>query len=208
MEPRIKFPRTFHFPFSEGVASDDKIIRDYSELEGKEIVVTVKMDGENTTMYRDGLHARSIDSRHHESRNWVKGFHSMIQRMIPEGHRICGENLYAEHSIHYDHLRSYFYGFSAWNGSTCLSWDDTMRLFDHIGVHPVPVIFRGIFSEDGIKKIVNSLNINQTEGVVVRLAESFDISEYGTKVAKWVRRGHVQTDEHWMQREIKKNGRG
>lgn len=36
------------------------------------VVITEKMDGENTTLYRDGLHARSLDSRHHPSRNWVK----------------------------------------------------------------------------------------------------------------------------------------
>lgn len=40
-----KYPRTFHLPFSEGVQSDDKIMKDLSSLEGKEVIVTYKMDG-------------------------------------------------------------------------------------------------------------------------------------------------------------------
>ena len=43
----IKYPRTWHHPISEGVTDDDKVLKDTSNFEGKEIVVTVKMDGEN-----------------------------------------------------------------------------------------------------------------------------------------------------------------
>jgi len=43
-----------------------------NRLIGREVVVTEKMDGENTTMYCDNIHARSIDGRHHPSRDWVK----------------------------------------------------------------------------------------------------------------------------------------
>lgn len=44
---RIKYPRTFHFPWSEGVQSDDKVISTLHHLEDRRVIVTQKMDGEN-----------------------------------------------------------------------------------------------------------------------------------------------------------------
>jgi len=44
----IKYPRTYHLPWSPGVNSDDRIIQDLSGVKGKEVIVTLKMDGENT----------------------------------------------------------------------------------------------------------------------------------------------------------------
>ena len=72
---RIKYPRTLHIPSSPGATSDDKMLTasQYVEFfQGRNIQITEKMDGENTTLYSDYLHARSLDSRHHPSRDWVK----------------------------------------------------------------------------------------------------------------------------------------
>ena len=54
---RIKYPRTPHLPFSPG-RSDDDIGLGKVEFTG-EVVVTEKLDGENTTLYHDYLHART-----------------------------------------------------------------------------------------------------------------------------------------------------
>ena len=35
------------------------------------------------------------------------------------------------------------------------------------------------------------------EGIVIRLAESFDDADFSTSLMKWVRKGHVTTSEHW-----------
>ena len=84
------------------------------------------MDGENTSLYQNAYHARSVESRGHPSRSRVKSFHAQIQGDIPSGWRICGENLYATHSIKYENLKSYFLGFSVWNEQNmCLSWEET-----------------------------------------------------------------------------------
>lgn len=69
---RTKYPRTAHLPWSPGATSDDIYQGNLSPFAGKQVVVTEKMDGENTTLYRDFVHARSIDSRFHPSRTWVK----------------------------------------------------------------------------------------------------------------------------------------
>ena len=203
-----KFPRTFHFSFSEGVCSDDKIVKSDLLLKGHEIIVTEKMDGENTTMYRDHIHARSIDSKHHSSRDWVKRFHSSIAHLIPDGYRVCGENLFAKHSIGYDNLSSYFYGFSVWDDIGALSWDDTLMWFEELNVIPVREIYRGDFSLDVIKEIVNDLDTKVQEGIVVRTTDFIPYDYYDKLVAKWVRKNHVTSGQHWMHQAITINKLG
>lgn len=198
---RIKYPRTMHLPWSLGVGSDDKIITSLDCLSNNEVVVTEKLDGENTTMTAEYIHARSVDSGNHTSRDWVKQFHSTIAHDIPKNYRICGENVYAKHSIFYDSLESYFYGFSVWDEYTCLSWDDTIEIFELLGITSVPVLYRGVFD----KNIFDKLDLTGKEGYVVRVCDSFDYYDFSKKVAKWVRKDHVQTDKHWTTQKITLN---
>lgn len=178
---------------------DDRVIETLSAFEGQRVVVTEKLDGENTTLYRDYTHARSVDGRSHPSRDWVKQFWSRISADIPEGWRICGENLYAKHSIHYTDLPTYFMGFSVWDDhNVCLGWDATIEWFELLGVKPVPVLYDGIFDEQTIKKLWNQKDWAGREGYVVRLAESITYGDFRYKYAKFVRKGHVQTAKHWM----------
>ena len=168
-------------------------------------MVTEKLDGENTSLYRDGMHARSLDSRHHPSRDWVKAWHATIGHDIPLGWRLCGENLYARHSVSYDSLESYFYLFSIWNeANRCLSWDATAEWAALLGC-PLPrVLYRGPWDEKTVRAI--SINTVTTEGYVVRVAEEFGYTDFARSVGKWVRPQHVQTDEHWMHAAIVPNG--
>ncbi|MFF3402592.1 RNA ligase family protein [Streptomyces sp. NPDC002659] len=202
---RVHYPRTPHLPWSPGAASDDVRAGDLSPLHGREVVVTEKLDGENTTLYADGLHARSLDSAHHPSRAWVKALQGRIQARIPRGWRVCGENLFARHSIAYEDLESWFYGFSVWDGDgRCLDWDRTVRFLRRLGV-PVPrVLWRGVFDERALRAL--RLDTARQEGYVVRTVEGFGQDEFGQRVAKWVRGGHVQTDTHWMHAAVVENG--
>lgn len=196
---RVKFPRTSHLPWSPGMNSDDRMIKSMDAFIGQRVIATIKMDGENTTMYTDYIHARSIDGRNHPSRAWVKAFHGRICGDIPEGWRICGENLYAKHSIGYTNLPSYFMGFHVWNdANVCLAWDETIEYFDLIGITPVEVVYDGIYDEVALKSICSSLQWDTCEGLVLRRADSFTYGQYRTHVAKYVRKGHVQTNQHWM----------
>ena len=202
---KFKYPRTLHFPFSEGIGSDDKILKDYSNFEGKEIIISEKRDGENSTLMRDCIYARSIDSNNHPSRNWLKGLWGQICYDIPEEWRVCGENLYAKHSLGYDDLDTYFEVFNIWNESNiCLCYDETVDWCNLLGLKHVPILYRGIFDIDLIKNI--KIDPNKQEGFVVRLADSFKYSDFNKSVVKWVRKGHVQTDAHWSSQKIIPNG--
>lgn len=203
-----KYPRTLHLPWSPGATSDDKILPNTDCFKGKRVIITEKMDGENSTLAQDYYHARSLDSRDHPSRSWIKAFHASIAHEIPEGWRICGENLFAQHSIKYDNLRSYFYCFSIWDNDRCLSWEDTVDYCELLGVEMVPVLHKP-FIWDNIGSPywlsdpdVLNLDTVKQEGYVVRNADSFYLDDFSKNVAKWVRGGHVQTDEHWMHQAI------
>lgn len=206
---RLKYPRTYHLPWSPGRSDDDKVLTDLSFFEDKEIVVTEKMDGENTIIYSDGYtHARSIDSGSHESRSYIRQLASelawKIQQMSQNDWRITGENLYAKHSIHYTNLTSYFYVFGVWLSNICVSWDDTIRIANKLELTMVPELYRGPFDVTVLKSIESQLAANQ-EGFVMRTTEEIFFSNWSFSVAKWVRPNHVQTDEHWMNQKIIKN---
>ncbi|MGW7025996.1 RNA ligase family protein [Streptomyces xanthophaeus] len=203
---RTHYPRTPHLPWSPGAASDDVRADGFAGLAGREVVVTEKLDGENTTLYRDGLHARSLDSAHHPSRAWVKGLQSRIGPGIPEGRRVCGENLYARHSLPYGELDSWFYGFSVWDGEHCLDWDQGVRFLRGLGIPTPPVLWRGTFDERVLRRL--KLDTARQEGYVVRTVAGFTRADFGRCVAKWVRPGHVQTGTHWMFAQVVPNGLG
>jgi RNA ligase len=203
----IKYPRTFHLPWSPGLTDDDRLLPSTDVFKGREVVMTEKMDGENTTMYHDYIHARSLDSGNHPSRGWVKNLHGQIQHDIPVGWRLCGENLYAEHSIRYDDLPSYFMLFSIWDEfNTCLSWDDTLQYAAVLGLEMVPVLYRGLWDEAKIRAIEKSLNLKTTEGYTVRVTDSFPYGSFRKSIAKFVRAGHVIQAHNWMMKSVVKNG--
>lgn len=213
-QDRVKYPRTYHFPWSPNLQNDDRMHDNVDFFLGKRCVATVKLDGENTTMYPDYIHARSLDSKHHPSRDWVKALHGRIKYEIPEGWRICGENMYATHSIHYENLLDYFYVFSIWNeNNISLDWDETVGYSEMIGLQVVPELCRFEWTNndkarDLIEKAVESYKCNtgdDVEGYVVRVIDSIPYKDFRRCAAKCVRKGHVQTDEHWMSKPVVPN---
>lgn len=197
--PYVKYPRSYHLPWSQGVTDDDRIMPNIKNLVGKRVIATIKMDGENCSMYTDYIHARSLDSNHHYSRNWVKNFWSTISYNIPPYWRLCGENLFAKHSIKYEELESFFLAFSIWNEKNrCLSWDDSLEWFELIGVKPVEKIYDGIYDEKALIRLADDLPWDSCEGYVLRTADEFDFIDFKNSVGKYVRKGHVMTAQHWM----------
>jgi hypothetical protein len=205
---RIKASRTFHLPWSDGVSDDDKVLHDLSRLEKEDVIVSIKQDGENTTMYSDYLHARSTEYTPHPSRSWVKALHAKIAHDIPEGYRVCGENIFATHSIHYQNLDDYFQVFSIWNDKNiCLNWDETVEWATLLDLKTVPVIYEGKWDEKKIRGLYQeTFNGDPCEGYVVRVRREFHYREFRYCCAKWVRKNHVSEDnEHWMHQQVVSN---
>jgi hypothetical protein len=203
----MKYPRTYHLPWSH-LLKDDRMMSDDTCFHGKRVVMTLKMDGENTTMYNDYIHARSLDSGSHESRDWVKGLWAQVGYLLDDNMRVCGENLYAVHTVKYDALSSYFLLFSVWIDHKCLSWDETVDYAKILGLETVPVVYDGIYDKDIIIKTFSAYE-KTNEGYVIRLADDFNYGDFRRSVGKYVqpkfRQAINQSHGHWISKKIEVN---
>lgn len=208
----MKYPRTYHLPWSPGATSDDKKLQDgwFDFYRGKEVVFTEKLDGENTAMTHYDVYARShgASTRSPWTRNlWdtSNGLYWKIKSLIGQNETIYGENLYGVHSIEYDYLDDYWYMFAANDCDVWYGWDDVVEFAKILNVPHVPVLHRCVLHQEvQVKEIIDELMTNSSyygfcgkEGIVMRVVDSFRLTEFPHYVCKYVREGHVQTDEHW-----------
>jgi hypothetical protein len=208
-----KYPRSFHLPWSPGGTSDDKRLADVSTLVGPEIVVTEKCDGSNLTYTRKHVFSRSHSGPpSHASFDLAKATHARIGHLLSEGLSLFCEYCYAVHSIEYAGLADYSLVFGARDDERALwwDWDMTAALAEDVGLPTVPVLFRGaVASVEELSALTTALAAEPSalggsrEGVVVRLAGEFPDEAFQRSLAKWVRRDHVQTDDHWMHQAIR-----
>jgi hypothetical protein len=160
------------------------------------------------------MQARSINSDNHPSRAWVKNEWAQKGYNIPQGWRVCGENMFAKHAIHYTNekgnaLDTYFYMFSIWDErNMCLSWEQTEEWAYLLNFTLVPVFYKGIWDMNVIEALNKRMETNTDiiEGYVVRLAREYHYSEFKNICGKYVRSGHVDNNHgHWAQSKIIKN---
>ncbi len=205
-----KYPRTFHLPWSPGGTSDDKRLKSVESLLGVPIIITEKMDGSNLTYTSDSVFSRSHSGPPaHESFNMAKATHSNISYKIPCFLSIFCEYCFAVHSITYDLLPAYSLVFGVRDDtiSSWWSWDMVEMMADELSLPTVPVLFKGqVSTEKELKELTEELSSQQSafggvrEGVVVRVAGEF--MDSSKSLGKWVRKNHVQTDEHWMHKGV------
>ena len=178
---KIKYPRTPHLPGSN-MDSDD-IACSYENFKDKEVVASLKLDGANTTIGKDYVHGRSLEYKSHESRNHMKELQAKIGWQLDDL-RICGENMYAVHTLKYNNLESYFYVISIWKGETCLSWKETVEICYLLDLIHVPVIYEGVFDLLAIENNFKPFS-KEHEGYVIRLKDEFSYNDFSKSVAKY-----------------------
>ncbi|GAB3990799.1 RNA ligase family protein [Spirosoma daeguense] len=211
-----KYGRTYHYPFSPGTTSDDRINHDFASdlLRINVLIHTEKLDGENNCLSRNGVFARS-----HVAPTTSPWTSTIRQRWEQIRHdlgnlEIFGENLFAIHSIRYERLEDHFFVFAIREHDVWLSWEET-QFYAHLLDFPtVPELGKTTttLSATAIEAAVCSF-VDQPgrfgsvdavtgapctmEGVVSRDADSYTVDEFTHRVFKYVRKGHVQTNEHW-----------
>lgn len=214
-----KYGRTFHYDFSLGTTSDDRINRqwweDISKME--EIIHTEKLDGENTCMNGIGLFARSHAApTRHPWANHLKSKYSLIKNDLKENNiELFGENIYAQHSIIYPNINNHFYIFAVRCLDKWLSWDEVKWYADFFEYPLVPDMGRQYpkaITKDILKECVLEIVSNEStfgslqngtnekctmEGIVTRNVDEFPVENMSYNVFKYVRENHVSTDEHW-----------
>lgn len=201
-----KYNRTYHLPWSPGATNDDRISSDVSSLIGIDIVITEKLDGENCGMTDDGVYARSHAT--FTTSPWsreVRNLHKIsVEGQLGDGVYLFGENMEGIHSIEYKNLSSYFYLFGVRDNNIWVPWTKVEEYSYLLDIPTVPVLFKGVInSEKELKDLTENLASKPSElggvreGIVVRNADMFHNDDFAENVMKWVRKDHVQTDEHW-----------
>ncbi len=212
-----KYGRTYHYPFSPGTTSDDRINHTYWEdIQRIETLLhTEKLDGENNCLNQFGVFARSHAAPTTSPwTNQIRERWQLIKNDLGDV-ELFGENLYAVHSIEYKKIGSYYFIFAVRCLDTWLSWEEVRfyaYMFDlptvpELGSTPVKEL-----TQESLKSSVlewaNEPSLfgstdTQTgqectrEGVVSRNIEEFPVNESLQNVFKFVRKGHVKTDQHW-----------
>ena len=88
-----------------------------------------------------------------------------------------------------------------------VTWDQVEEYAYLLDLNIVPVLFRGVINTE--KELMSLINIfmkedslvgGEKEGVVVRTTGVFHNDDFDKNVAKFVRKDHVQTDEHWTRK--------
>lgn len=178
-----KYPRTPHLPWSPGLTKDDRRLETLAYLQAaQEIVVTEKLDGENTTLHRDYLHARSLTYADHPSRRWVRDlWENQIAWIAPDTLEICGENVYAQHSIAYTELPTYFLVFGIREANSgWLAWDDVVEWCNLLGLQTAPILYRGPWDEQAVRACYSGASRygGDQEGYVVRRADLISVDQF------------------------------
>lgn len=210
-----KYNRTPHLPWSPGGTSDDRRLPNVDHFVGEIGVITEKADGSNVCLESDLCFARShAGAPPHPSFDAFKAFHATVRSQIGSGTQIFGEWLYAKHSIHYTALPNYFLIFGVRDLRTMMwsDWAEVELWAEELGVPTAPVIWQGQITSEKHLRSVTELYANSQgslggarEGIVVRLARAYSDTDFPRTIAKWVRAGHVQTDEHWKNQAIVRN---
>lgn len=203
---KYKHPKTYHLDFSHSVHSDDKIKKDNNSLKNQEIVATLKYDGENTSLYSDYIHARSLDSSSNWTRDFSKNIHSQIKHLIPQDWRLVCENLFAKHSIYYPpgYLDGYLYLLFVFDDkNNTLHYDEELKFAKSLNLPTPKVLYRGPYDYNKLKKLSSTLDTSIEEGFVVRKVEPFAYSDFALFTEKFVRKNHVNDkDVHWLKTAI------
>lgn len=214
----IKFPRISHFPFSPqvvaGQAREDRVAAlDWDHYLRKHgYVVMEKMDGSNVCLTREGVYPRGSGVLAPETFDWLKAKHAEMGHLLHSALRIYGENMYAVHSIEYKNLENYFYVFAVYD-TEYRKWYSPVKVATVAAdlefgssiksVNRVPKtedFERDFEREYRVRTTRNDEYRSDMEGFVVWANTDIPAHMFSKMVFKWVRQGHVQTDEHWTRK--------
>ena len=212
-----KYGRTYHFTFSPEIHSDDKTLPKTIENNfiNNRIIITEKLDGSNACMRLDKVYGRSHEiETTHPSFNMLKQINRylFINDLLDPNEFVFGENMEAIHSIVYENISSPFYVFGIRKNNIWYSWEETRKRANELNLPTVPEIFDGVFTslqrlkeflDNEIKK--ESCLGGDREGFVVRLYETFHENDFHENIAKYVRKNHVKSSEHWTNNWKKAN---
>lgn len=216
----FKFPSTPHLATIAGAdIRGDKVL---SESERDEflqhhLVIEEKVDGANLGISfnsEGNIQAQNRGAYLHlpgtgqwkKLGNWLTPRIDTLFEQLSNRYILFGEWCYAQHSVFYDRLPDWFLGFDIYDKQygRFLSERERDALFEKIRIAQVPVITRGRFTYQEIKKLLSQskLTSQSAEGIYLRV----DQNDWLTQRAKLVHPMFIQSvEQHWSRSVIKPN---
>lgn len=157
MHESQKYCRSLHAHISLGTTSDDRFmpngyVKAFSDMD--KLILTEKLDGENNSIKKDGLFARSHTAP--TVSPWTKPLRErwgLIKNDLGDL-ELFGEGMYGIHSIAYSKLESFYYLFAVRENGRWLSWEEVKfyaALFDFPTVPEIEIKYPlKDFIKDGV----------------------------------------------------------
>lgn len=209
MTTPAKYPRTLLWPGSPCRDDDDRNITNAEDYIGKPIVITEKLDGLNTLLYRGQALPRTGGLQSSPWLAMARKHHAW--KLADPGWRhtlIYAEDLHAVHSVRYDPLPEdrmlRVFASVSDDKLTFDSWERTQALTELLDIPTVPVLFSGtVHSLQTLQGLLDQIHAEpsalgpEREGAVIRNAYSFPAADFHLHTCKSVRRNHVTSETHW-----------
>lgn len=196
-------PMIPHLPWSFGRGIDNLVHKSLAMFEGREVVVTLKMDGIPTAMSQSHLYTptKYVNTYPtHPTSASILTKYQAIRQKLPAGYSFYGENVLAQRTVPYPYAPNSFLVHTVMDETGCiLDYVASVMLCFEVGLEVVPSFYHGKFKADALRQasgIMNSLKIagGLQEGFVVRNADAFNIRQYTVNTGKWVRSGFIDTN--------------
>jgi hypothetical protein len=208
-----KYPRTPHWPTSPGMTNDDRRHSFPEIFFLHDVVITEKLDGSNVALHGGNVYSRGTGAPSNcPWHGMVKKHHAHKTLTTNENVVLYGEDLFGVHSIKYDAIREdetfRLFGVFHMSKDRSFGWFDDFKATEQAAIDldmlTVPTLFKGKFNNtseisDWFEREIVKPSVlgGEREGFVIRLSGVIPIDMFSTRVCKYVRADHVQTDEHW-----------
>jgi ATP-dependent RNA circularization protein (DNA/RNA ligase family) len=216
----FKFPHTPHLDWlSSAPVRHDKVLSpaEARELLEGEVLVEEKVDGANLgisvgpggelrAQNRGSYLGTRAAPQFQPLWPWLEAQRSRLVDALGPNLMLFGEWCFAVHSVRYETLPDWFLAFDVYDKQAGRFWSSARRdaLTESLGLARVPVVARGHFTVEGVKKLLgtSSLTPAPMEGVYLR----HDEGDWLLARAKLVRPEFVQAiEEHWSSRPLERN---
>lgn len=220
--PFYRYPHTPHLTWlGRGRPREDKILsrRAAQEVLATEVVVEEKIDGANVGMSigPDGrIQAQSRGSyvgrleasaQFRPLWQWLGPRERNLVEALTPSLILFGEWCYALHSVFYDRLPDWFFGFDVYDRKGAFFWDSARRdeFLSNVGFEAVPRLGSGNFSMERLMALLEGgsrVGRGPMEGLIVRK----EADGRTTARAKVVHPNFSQAiTEHWSRRRLRRN---
>lgn len=216
----FKFPSTPHLALLGDIeVRGDKVMSESerNEFLRHELVVEEKLDGANLGISFDEAGAIRVQNRgeylHFPNKGqwqklfeWITPRQELLFDQLTDRYILFGEWCYAQHSVVYNRLPDWFFGFDIYDKLTARFFSYTRRneIIQAIGIFQVPQVAIGHFTLPKLRNLLlqSYFSDNLSEGVYLR----FNQGDWLIQRAKLVRPAFIQSvEQHWSRSGIKPN---